>query len=559
MDGVHTSPRIRNLIVVTLLLSLVPSFGVGAEDTPSSWPTVSTSDTANPTLGNLPDELRFTYSIPDQRLFSATHQLTPLNVGSSHPLTWTVTVEGSWLLAAPLSSATYASFWITPTIFSTDTVAAYTGAVTVTVTSPTGTTGSPHRIDLSLQVVDDPFSPIYLPLLANNFPPLPNDPYYGSQWALEKVGASQAWAFSRGRGALVAVLDTGVDLDHPDLASKVRDDIDWDFVDGDDVAEDIHGHGTHVAGIVAAATNNGVGVAGMGWEATILPIRVVGPAGADSLALAEAISYTVDHGADVINLSLGSQTVCPPVVQQAVNYAHAHDVVLVAAAGNDGTNVQSFPANCYYVLGVAATGPDDARADFSNYGTHITVAAPGSNIYSTALGGGYEYRSGTSMATPYVAGLAALVRARYPDYTTVEVVSAILDNAVDLGAAGWDPCYGCGRIDAARTLSVGAHDSAFPVCLQSGIGQWDEDTGDAGDAVSDAPFVPGEVIVAFRPGTSDRAMQVVLRLGIGAEYSPRLGVWRLRVPVGQERAILAQLLAEPAVDYAELNYVLSPQ
>jgi hypothetical protein len=543
----------RDLIAALLLLALIPILGVRAGEV------ATLVGVAEPVLGNLPDELRFTYSIPDQRLFPATYELTPLNVGSSYPLTWTVAAEGAWFAAAPLDGATYASFWITPTAFSTGTVAAYTGAVTVTVTAPTGTAGSPHRIDLSLQVVDDSFSLVYLPILASDFPPLPNDPYYGSQWALEKVGAPQAWAQSRGRGVLVAVLDTGVDLDHPDLASKVRDDIDWDFVDGDGVAEDEHGHGTHVAGIVAAATDNGVGVAGMGWETTILPIRVVGPGGADSLALAQAISYTVDHGADVINLSLGSQTVCPQVVQDAVDYAHSRGVVLVAAAGNDGADAQNFPANCYHVLGVAATGPDDTRAGFSNYGTHVTVAAPGSNIFSTALGGGYEYRNGTSMATPYVAGLAALVRARYPDYTSVEVVSAILDNAVDLGAAGWDPCYGCGRIDAARTLSVGAHSSVFPVCLQGAIGQWDEGTGDAGVAVSDAPFVPGEVIVAFRPGTSDPVVRAALRLGIGAEYLPRLDVWRLRVPVGQERAILAQLLAESVVAYAELNYVVFVQ
>ncbi len=543
----------RDLIAAVLLLALIPILGVQAGEI------MTLAGVADPVLGNLPDALQFTYSIPDQRSFPAAYRLTPLNVGSSLPLTWTVAAEGTWFAAAPFDGATYASFWITPTTFSTGTVAVYTGVVTVTVTAPAGTGGSPHCIDLRLQVVDDSFSPVYLPLLANGFPPFPDDPYYGSQWALEKVGASQAWAQSRGRGVLVAVLDTGVDLDHPDLASKVRDDIDWDFVDGDDVADDEHGHGTHVAGIVAAATDNGLGVAGMGWEATILPVRVVGPGGADSLALAEAISYTVEHGASVINLSLGSQTVCPTVVQQAVNYAHARDVVLIAAAGNDGTGAGSFPANCYYVLGVAATTSDDARAGFSNFGTHVTVAAPGSAIYSTALGGGYETRSGTSMATPYVAGLAALVRARYPGYTSTEVVSAILDNAVDLGTAGWDPYYGCGRIDAARTLSMGAHSSAFPVCLQGGIGQWDEGRVDAGVAASDAAFVPGEVIVAFRPGTSDRAAQAVLRLGISAEYLPRLDVWRLRVPVGHERAILAQLLAEPAVDYAELNYVVFVQ
>jgi hypothetical protein len=549
MDSTRARFRPCDLLIAALLLALVSALGVQAGGI------LAPADAANPALGNLPDTLRFIYGIPDQRSFPTAYRITPLNVGSSHPLTWTVTAEGSWFAVAPAAGATYASFWITPTTFSTGTVWTYAGAVTVTVTAPAGTAGSPHRIDLSLRVMDDPFTPVYLPLLMRDLPPYPDDTYYGNQWALEKVGAPQAWAQSKGRGILVAVLDTGADLDHPDLASKVRTDIDWDFVDDDAVAEDSHGHGTHVSGIVAAATDNGLGVAGMGWEATLLPLRVVGPGGADSVTLADAIYYAVDHGAGVINMSVGSQTVCPTIVQDAATYAHAQNVVLVAAAGNDGANAQSFPANCYYVLGVAATTSGDTRASFSNYGAHVAVAAPGSDIYSTAMGGGYGARSGTSMAAPLVAGLAALVRARYPDYTATEVVSAILDNAVDLGAASWDPYYGCGRIDAARALAVGAHDGAFPVCLWGQPGQWDESGEDLG-AASDAPFVPGEVIVAFRPGAGDRAVQAVLRRGAGAEHLSRLDVWRLRVSVGQERAILAQLLADPAVAHAELNYLV---
>jgi hypothetical protein len=544
----RTSPfSVRGLIVGLLFLASIPLLvHAGHRWTPAL--------AADPTLGNLPSSLPFTYSIPDQRMFPPVYQLTPLNVGNSIPFTWTVAAEGTWFAVDPLAGSTYASFWITPTTFSTSTVALYSGAVTVTVAAPPGTVNSPHRIDLELRVMDDSFSSYYFPLLAADWPPLPNDPYYGRQWGLEKINAPQAWMLSQGRGVLVAVLDTGTDLDHSDLVDKVRVDIDWDFVDDDAAADDAHGHGTHVSGIVAATTDNGLGVAGLGWEVALLPLRVVGPEGADSTDLADAIYYAVDHGVGVINMSLGSEATCPTIVQEAVTFAHTHGVVLVAAAGNDGTNVQNFPASCYYVLGVAATTPDDGRAGFSNYGTHVAVAAPGSDIYSTVLGGGCGYRSGTSMASPYVAGLAALVQTRYPTYTPTEVVSSILDNAVDLGSTGWDPYYGCGRIDASRTLSVGALDSVFPACLLTG-GQWDRALEDSA-LKSDAPFVPGEVLVSLCAGADNEARHTVLEHGTGAEYLSRLGVWRLHVPVGQEQTILAQLLTEPAVDYAELNYVL---
>jgi len=395
---------------------------------------------------------------------------------------------------------------------------------------------------------------IYLPLLTKNFPPevRPNDPDFDKEWGLGKVEATRAWGITCGCNTqLIAVLDSGTDLDHPDLADKVRTDIDWDYMNNDDVADDDYGHGTHVSGIAAAATNNYKGVAGLGWEAAILPVKVLDNRGyGDSGKLADAIRYAADQGATVINMSLGGGGSCPGYLQSAVDYAYDKGVVLVAAAGNHGTqpNESKFPANCNHVLGVAATEQDDSIAGYSNYGSHVSVAAPGSEIHSTLMGGGYGLKWGTSMATPHVAGLAALVLTRYPTYTPDEVASAILDNAVDLGAAGWDQYYGCGRIDAYQTLFNGAQ-ASYPACL--GTQAWST----AADRTT-APFVPGEVIVSFHYGAA-QVEAVALWYGAAPEFLPGLDAWRLRVPPGREEALLARLRADPGVAYADLNYLVT--
>ena len=205
------------------------------------------------------------------------------------------------------------------------------------------------------------------------------------------------------------------------------------------------------------------------------------------------------------------------------------------------------PANCDHVLGIAATEPDDSIADYSNYGTHVSVAAPGSRIYSTLIGGGYGNKWGTSMATPHVAGLAALLRAHRPFYTPDQIASAILDNAEDLGTAGWGPYAGCGRIDALQALAVGAH-STSPVCLEGqGVQRMD-----APPLSTRAQFIPGEIIVSLDPGT--RATEISQHYGASAEFLPSLKAWRLRVPAGEEEATLARLQADPAVAHADLNY-----
>ncbi len=323
---------------------------------------------------------------------------------------------------------------------------------------------------------------------------------------------------------------------------------------------DDNGHGTHVSGIAAAATDNGRGVAGLGWSAMILPLKVMNAAGeGNAFALASAISYAADREAKVINMSLGGEAPCPDYLQTAIDSAYNRGVLLVAAAGNAGTNQSVFPANCNHVLGVAATTDSDTRAYFSNYGSHVSVAAPGVSILSTCLGGGYCYMQGTSMATPFVAGLAALVYAWYSNYTPDRVASAILDNAQDLGTTGWDSYYGCGRIDAFRALWDGARGD-YPVCLGTQVwsaGAEEQGGGGAGE------FIPGEVVVTLRAGARPETLFRAQGLTPAGSllYQTRSGVqvWRLQVPVGREEAVLARLRADPAVIAADRNYVFYAQ
>lgn len=419
---------------------------------------------------------------------------------------------------------------------------------------------------ISVSLVSTRLYTTYLPLLMTASDPslipevVPNDPYFDRAWGMTIIGAPKAWALTRGDPSiLVAVLDSGVDLDHPDLAAKTRVDIDRDFVNNDNVADDDHGHGTHVAGIAAAATNNATGVPGLGWDVAILPLKVLNSWGVGyANALADAIRYAADHGANVINMSLGGAAPCPYYLQEAVDYAYMRGVLLVAAAGNNQGNTENFPANCEHVLGVAATDPDDTRAGYSNYSNAVSVAAPGTLIYSTMMNGGYGYMSGTSMATPHVAGLAALVVVRYPTYTPDQVASALLDNALDLGPAGWDMETGCGRIDAHRSLLYGARGDS-PRCLEGRSGVWLHAVGAERpqDASPTAPFAPGEIIISLRPGA--RMGSLALEYGHTVEPLPALRAWRMQVPAGQEYLYLARLRADPAVAHADLNYLVTGQ
>ncbi len=280
---------------------------------------------------------------------------------------------------------------------------------------------------------------------------VPNDPNFSLQWGLGKVRAPDAWSVTHGSASVVvAVLDSGISQSHPDLAGKIV--ANQNFSDSATV-DDVYGHGTHVAGIAAAVTNNGVGVAGLGYDTRLLDVKVLGDGGSGLYSwIAQGITWAADHGAQVINLSLGGTT-ASSTLESAVNYAWSKGAVVVAAAGNDASSAPEYPAYYANAVAVAATTDLDKLAPFSNYGDWVDVAAPGISIYSTILGG-YGYMSGTSMASPAVAGLAALLFARLTDTNgdgrlNDEVRAQIQATADNVGVSG----IGSGRIDAYRAVT----------------------------------------------------------------------------------------------------------
>lgn len=272
--------------------------------------------------------------------------------------------------------------------------------------------------------------------------------YY--QWALHRLSARSLWEQSTGQGIKVAILDTGVKADHPDLAGQMLPG--KDFVnDGYSANQDPQGHGTHVAGIVAASMNS-IGVTGLAPDAKIIPIRVLGASGSGSLSgIAKGIREAADRDADVINMSLGATGSSSPTLQSAVEYARSKGVSVVAAMGNNSGHVYSIPGVLPGVIGVASTTSSDARSSFSNYNEFTDVAAPGSGIMSTYPSASYSSLSGTSMATPYAAATVAIAlqaaRKLSSAATGVGVEQVVLDSAFDLGSTGWDQYFGHGRID----------------------------------------------------------------------------------------------------------------
>lgn len=282
-----------------------------------------------------------------------------------------------------------------------------------------------------------------------------NDPYFtnGSQWYLSKIQAPSAWDLNTGApSVVVAVLDTGVRASHPDLAGKVL--AGRDFADSDSDPTDENGHGTAVAGLIGAASGNGTGMASVAWKTSILPVRVLGKDGSGSHSdIADGIVWATDQGADVINLSLGG-TGSSVTLQNAVNYAWSKGVVIVAAAGNNGDSVPCYPGACTNVVAVSATDSSDIRTSWSNYGSYIDIAAPGSNILTLSGTSSYGAMDGTSFSSPLTAGVVALMRAANPALSNANIVNALLTNADDLGASGKDHDFGYGRINARRAVAA---------------------------------------------------------------------------------------------------------
>lgn len=280
-----------------------------------------------------------------------------------------------------------------------------------------------------------------------------NDPLYSEQWYHQTIGTEDAWKVTTGsNNIIVAVIDDGIDLHHRDLINQIISP--YDVVLNSKSRISIgEGHGTHVSGIIASTMNNGLGGTGIASNVKIMPINVFDGDSALYSDVITGIQYAIDHHADIINLSIGG-TESSKMLNDAIQRAYKAGILVVAAAGNDGENVYDYPAAYDHVLAVSATDESDKIADFSNYGRDIDLAAPGTNIYSTLPYNQYDYMSGTSMATPVVAGVAALVWSANSAFTNDQIEAQLYKTADDLGPRGKDIYYGNGRVNASKAVKV---------------------------------------------------------------------------------------------------------
>ena len=333
-----------------------------------------------------------------------------------------------------------------------------------------------NNVDAFLQATSNNFYISYVePNVYYQVQYVPNDPLWSDQWGPQLIGMTNAWDHELGnRSVKVAVIDTGIDYNNPELKNNYLP-IGYNWITNTSDPMDDNGHGTHVAGTIAAAINNGIGIAGLA-NVSIFAEKFLDSTGYGSdVDAALAINDAVAKGANILSNSWGG-TFNSSLVANAVANAVSSGVIFVAAAGNLGGNIPFFPADLPGVIGVGATNSYDQRASFSDYGNYVDISAPGVNILSTYLNDTYEYLSGTSMATPHVSGLLALLMSKYPSYTPKQLENVIYNTAVDLGQPGWDPYYGYGRIDAAAAINgLQAHNlnaylntpSVFPFNLTS--------------------------------------------------------------------------------------------
>lgn len=284
-----------------------------------------------------------------------------------------------------------------------------------------------------------------------------NDTYYASAWHLPKIQAPTAWDSSLGTGVTIAILDSGVDGTHPDLAGKMVPG--WNFYDKNANTTDVFGHGTKVAGSAAATSNNGTGVTGVAWNAKIMPVRISDTTGyAFYSTIAEGIYWAADNGAKVVNISYAVQGSVS--IQNAANYLRSKGGLVVNSAGNTGA-LDSTAANGA-LISVSATDGSDLRAGWSSFGDYVDVSAPGAGIWTTTRGGGYAAVSGTSFASPVTAGVIALMMSANPALKPTEIESILKSTALDLGAAGVDREFGAGRVNAAAAVQKAKSLAAGP-------------------------------------------------------------------------------------------------
>jgi len=335
---------------------------------------------------------------------------------------------------------------------------------------------------------------------------IPNDSLWGTQWFMERIGLPEAWGITRGDNVLVAVIDTGCDIKHKDLSPNIwinskedinnngtfdawpiyeirngvsgdLNDIDddnngWtddiagydivdqfipnigDFAFPDPFIEDEQGHGTSVAGIIGAATNNTIGISGIAPTCKLLNIRAFDATGnAEEDDIAMAIVYAAMQKSKVICMSFGD-IVYSPLTADAIAFAYSMNCVLIASAGNDGNILKRYPASYSNVMAIGATTQNDNKASFSSYGSHISLSAPGIAIPTTARNNSYKNFQGTSASAPIVAGAAALLISQNPNRKNSDIQGILQSSAKDIGESGWDPLYGAGRVDILSAIHI---------------------------------------------------------------------------------------------------------
>lgn len=296
---------------------------------------------------------------------------------------------------------------------------------------------------------------------------IPNDPGFGNQYGMHNTGqlngvvdsdidAPEAWMIHTGETnpVTIAVVDSGVNS-HPEFADRLIPGINTNNPSTPNLTTDGCPHGTHVAGILAAAGNNGMGVAGVNWGARIMPVRVVSGCTGTEAQCAAGIQWAADNGADIINMSLQYYT-GTQALNNAVQYAHQAGKVLIAAAGNFQGGIVAFPARFANCMGVSALNRNNTLASFSNWGPQVDLCAAGDDVFSTWINSGYTIMDGTSMACPHVAGIAALMKSYNPALTNVQIVDMLINTAVDVGAPGFDNFFGYGRANAHAALVAAA-------------------------------------------------------------------------------------------------------
>lgn len=284
---------------------------------------------------------------------------------------------------------------------------------------------------------------------------VPNDPYYGSQWHIAKVGAGLAWDTTQGSGVIIAILDSGVDKTHPDLAANMV--AGYNLYNNNADASDVCGHGTAVAGTAAASTNNGAGVAGIAGRAKIMPLRVAyfdtakNGCYAYYSTIASGLTYAADHGARVANVSFGG-VAASSTIQSAAQYMKNKGGLVFVSAGNSGINENIPPTST--MIAVSATDANDAKTSWSSFGNFTSLSAPGAGIWTTSKGAIYQAWNGTSFSSPLAAGVAALMMSANPALGSGQIENMLFSSAVDLGASGRDPYYGYGRVNAAAAIKA---------------------------------------------------------------------------------------------------------